>query len=132
MWRGMGIEMAPVFTRMPGMPAVEWAPAAPPRWLFYLNLVVREINDPTVVSVGNVPFASSDDARMPPTWREPDDSEPRFTIEEWGVYRYTSDPADLRGIAKQVTLVPAMIGSFLREQYDSGALPEVALLPTSG
>lgn len=104
------------------------AAKSPPR----LNLIVREIHVPAVVPVGNVPFASPDDARMPPTWREPDNSEPRYTIEERGVYRYTSDPADLAGIAKRVTLVPATLGSFLREQYDNGALREVGVLPASG
>lgn len=127
MWRGMGIEIPPVYTRTPGIPDVEWAPATPPKWLFRINLAVREIDRPVILPVGNVPFASEEQAVMPPTYRDPDNIEPRYTIEERGIYRYTNDPADLKGIAKAVRLVPETLGVFLKEKYVSGELREVGV-----
>jgi hypothetical protein len=132
-WRGIGIEIPPIFTRTPGMPEYSnWAPVEPPKWLFELNLCVQNLEPPTIVAVGKVPFALEEDAVMPPTWREPDAVEPRYTIEERGIYRYTSDPADLKGIAKQITLTPATLGAFLRQQYEGGALREVDVREANG
>jgi hypothetical protein len=95
--------------------------------LFYFFTEVRP-GDPPIVPVGNVPF--DNEPHMPPTWREPDNIEPRYTIEERGIFRYTSDPADLKGILKKVTLISATLGSFLKEQYHSGLLREVRLKRT--
>jgi hypothetical protein len=65
---------------------------------------------------------------MHPTYLDPDAVEPRYTIYENGAYRYTTNPTDLKGIAKQVTLLPPTLGSFLWQQYDNGALREVGVL----
>jgi hypothetical protein len=124
MRRGMGVEIPALFTCNPGVPKADWTAGGLQRWLFYIFLEVREA-DPLMIPVGNVPFASEEEAVMPPTYRDPDNIEPRYTIEEKGIYRYTSNPADLKGIAKQVTLIPRTLGSFLTEQYHNGALQKV-------
>jgi hypothetical protein len=43
------------------------------------------------------------------------------------MYRYTDDPAEIKGILKQVTLIYATLGAFLREQYQAGSLVRVDL-----
>lgn len=127
---GMGIEIAPIYTRTPGIPVTEWAPLKRPRWLFRISVITKELAYPTILLVGNIPFASDDEAAMPPTYREPDNIEPRYTIEERGMYRYTSDPADLNGIAKDEWLLPSTLGRFLKQKYDEGELEEVEVKPS--
>jgi hypothetical protein len=131
MMEGMGIQVAAVFTHAPGLPEVGWNSLALQKWLFYFHCEVRP-GDPLIVPVGNVPFPSEADAIMPPTYRDPDNAEPRYTIEERGRYRYTLDPADLKGILKQVTLITATLGSFLKEQFHNGNLREVRVAKPLG
>ena len=126
-WRSTGIEIGPVFTRIPGIPDTQWAPATPPKWLTRINLFTKDIDRPKIIPVGSVPFDSEEDAVFPPTWREPDSSEPRYTIEERGIYRYTTNPADLEGIMKDEALFPKDLERFLREKYEQGELQEVAV-----
>jgi hypothetical protein len=123
---GMGIEIPFIYTTSPGLPMVDWRSPDLRKSLFYIFGEVRA-GDPVVIEVGHVPFASREEASMPPTYRDPDNSEPRYTIEEKGIYRYTDDPNDLKGILKQVTLIYATLGSFLNEQYQAGALARVDL-----
>lgn len=124
---GMGIEIPFIWTSNPGLPKVDWRSPDLRKSLFYFFGEVRA-GDPLVLPVGNVPFASEEEASMPVTYRDPDNSEPRYTIEENGIYRYTDNPNDLKGILKQVTLIYATLGSFLKEQYQAGALVRVDLV----
>ena len=89
------------------MPAVHWSSSELGRWRVFF-MTVGEDPGPPVVRVGNAPFASEAEGAMPPTYLDPDAVEPRYTIEENGVYRYTTNPTDLKGIAKQVTLFPPL------------------------
>ena len=125
--RATAIEIPAVFTRTAGMPDVDWHSTDLERWRVFF-LTVGTDPGPPVIRVGNAPFATDAEADMPPTYRDPDAVEQRYTIEDRGVYRYTSDPADLRGIAKQVTLLPPTLGSFLQERYAKGALREVGVI----
>ena len=122
-----GIEIPAVFTRVAGMPDIDWDSKDLLKWRVYF-LTIGTDPGPPVVRVGNAPFGDEAQASMPPTYREPDNAEPRYTIEERGMYRYTTDPDDLKGIARQVTLLPPDLGSFLREQYHNGKLREVGVL----
>jgi len=123
---GMGIEIPFIYTTEPGLPKVDWRSSGLRKSLFYFFGEVRA-GDPVVLPVGNVPFASPEQARMPATYRDPDNIEPRYTIEEDGIYRYTDDPADLKGIIKQVTFIYATLGAFLKEQYQAARLVRVDL-----
>jgi hypothetical protein len=124
---GMGIEIPFIYTTSPGLPKVDWRSQKLRKSLFYFFGEVRE-GDPIVVPVGNVAFASREEAGMPATYRDPDEMEPRYTIEERGIDRYTDDPADLKGILKQVTLIYATMGAFLKEQYHAGSLVQADLV----
>ena len=128
--RDEAIEILAVFSRVAGMPDVDWSSKDIERWRasFLCDsrmALLDSRDDPVIIRVGNAPFANDEEADMPPTYRDPDNIEPRYTIEYQGVYRYTDDPADLEGIAKRIGLVPASLGSFLREKYIKGALREV-------
>jgi hypothetical protein len=127
---GMGIEIPLIYTTCPGLPKVDWRSQELRKSLFYFFGEVRE-GDPVVVPVSNVAFASREEAEMPPTYLDPDAMEPRYTIEEKGIYRYTDDPADLKGILKQVTLIYATMGAFLKEQYHAGSLVQVDLVKST-
>jgi hypothetical protein len=122
------MEVPSIFTRTAGMPNVNWKMPDLQKWLFYISVKTSK-RDPLIVSVGNEPFSPKRDANMPPTYREPDELEPRYTIEENGNYRYTTNPKDLEGISKQVWLSTARLGTFLRARYRSGELHEVSARP---
>jgi hypothetical protein len=121
--RSTAIEIPAVFTRAAGMPDIDWSSRYVEHWRVFF-LTAGTDPGPPVMRVGNAPFGSEAEADMPPTYLEPSAIEPRYTIEERGVYRYTNDPADLKGIARQITLLPPSLGAFLREKYETGALQE--------
>src|SRR5881394_216626 len=73
---GMGIEIPFIYTSGPGLPKVDWCSPELRKSLFYFFGEVRA-GDPVVLPVGNVPFVSSEEARMPAMYSDPDDIEPR-------------------------------------------------------
>jgi len=129
MRNGMGLDVLGIFSRVLGMPLIDWQASELQRWPFYIFLEIRD-GDPAIFRVGNVPFESKEAALMPPTYREPDAFEPRYTIEHRGLDTFTDNPNDLKGITKQITLIPATLAAFLRQKYGAGELAAVEVGPS--
>jgi hypothetical protein len=125
-----GIEVLAIFTKEAGMPDIAWSSPDIERWRFLFWASVSK-DDPTTVRTGNAAFLTEMESDMPPMYRDPDNVEPRYTIEYRGMFTYTDDPSQLKGIARQATLTPLTLGSFLKEKYHGGALQEVGVRKSS-
>ncbi len=132
--RGSGIEILAVFTRQAGLPDIDWTSKDIDRWrvVFFdgswMDPESAGLSEPDIIRVGNASFTNDAETHMPPRYTEFKNMKPRYTIEYHDECKDTDDPADLRGIAEKVTLVPGSLGKFLREKYRDRVLKEVAVV----